>query len=264
MTYPTIIVHVDGSNLLEKRVEIAIQIARHENACLLGVAVTGLQADAEAMHLARRRAGTALEHFSAMAATAGLPMTEQRLAEGDAAQVLCEEARFTDLVVLGQPASGESGPEASVDFLQYVALNAVCPVLIVPASERVFSIGDRVLVGWNGSAAAARAMHDAMPFLQQAKQVHLAVATDGMNAAQGDATVGKASAFLSRHGVKAQLQRQPVTADAGHALLQLSGELTADLIVMGCVAHPRGRRVLPGGATRVVLEEADVPVLMSH
>lgn len=264
MAYKTILVHVDESSQLEKRVEVAIRIALHEQAALVAVAATGRSGDG-GDDAGRQRANAVLAQAEALAHAAGLFAFQKRLAEGDAAQAICAEALYADLIVLGQPVAGEQLPASTVDFLEYVTINCACPVLIVPAVGRIFSIGDRVLIGWNASLPASRAIRSAMPFLEQAKKVQLAVITAADVPEQGaDPSTARISAFLTGHGIKVQLMRRTMQGDAGSALLVLASDLTSDLIVMGCAAHPRGRRLLLGGATRIILETATVPVLMAH
>jgi nucleotide-binding universal stress UspA family protein len=283
MSYKTILVHVNESKHLYKRVEVAAKIALHENAHLIGVAVTGISpslhrpvvpnqdggktepSEAEYMETLRQRAQAALEKFETLARTIGVSSYEKRLIDNEAADAVSTQGRYADLIVLGQSDTDDPSLTAKVDFPEYVVLNSECPVLIVPYAGRVFSIGDRVLIAWNGSMAASRAVRNAMPFLRQAKNVRVAIIRAGSCPdPHGEDSCAEIVAYLARHDVAAEVVRRTGEDEAGHALLSLAADLTSDLIVMGCVAHPRAREVLLGGATRVVLEAATVPVLMSH
>jgi nucleotide-binding universal stress UspA family protein len=283
MSYKTILVHVDESKHLDKRVEVAARIAAHENAHLVGVAATGIS---QALHrppvsgpdgdnmapyndeyteALRQRATAALEKFDTLACRVGVSSHEKRLIDDEAAAAVSGQGLYADLIVLGQSDAEDPSLSAIVDFPEYVILNSGRPVLIIPHAGRIFSIGDRVLIAWNGSKAASCAVRNAMPFLKQAKSVQIAIIHTSLFAdPQGDESGAEFAACLARHGIKADVIQCTVEDDAGHALLALAADLTSDLIVMGCVAHPRSRGILLGGATRVVLESSTVPVLMSH
>lgn len=282
MSYKTILIHIDESRHLDQRVEVAARIALHEKALLIGLAVTGISRllrspaiDSEdggriepyrAEYLAslRQRASLALQRFEALARRIGVVSYEKRLIDDEAADAVSAQGRYADLIILGQSATDNPSVMTNVDFPEYVILNSECPVLIVPYAGRVSSIGERVLIAWNGSMAASRAARNAMPFLRQASQVHLAIIDAPLHLApQCEESAAEMAAYLLRHGIKL-VSHRTAADNAGQALLALAAELDADLLVTGCVAHPRWRGVLLGGATRTVLESATIPVLMSH
>lgn len=283
MFYKTILVHVDESRDLEKRVQVAARLAVHENAHLIGVAATGIPhllphtaaaghdgsnsaANSDAgLEALRRRAQAALEKFDTLARAIGATSCEQRLIDDDAAVAVSRQALYADLVVLGQSDADDLSVTRTVDFPEYVVVNSECPVLIVPRAGGAVSRCERALVAWNGSGAASRAVRNAMPFLKQATSVQVAVIdTSAGSGRQGTDSAAEFMAFLARHGINAEVVRRTAEDDAGHGLLSLAAELGADMLVMGCVAHPHTRSMKLGGATRVVLESATIPVLMSH
>jgi nucleotide-binding universal stress UspA family protein len=283
MFYRTLLVHVDESRHLEKRVEVAAKLAVRENAHLIGVAATGsshlVQHTAAASHdsgdsaansdavmgALRRSAEAALKKFETLARAIGATSCEQRLIDDDAAVAVSRQSLYADLIVLGQSDAADLSVAGTVDFPEYVVLNSECPVLIVPrAAGGDVTRYERALVAWNGSGAASRAVRDAMPFLEQATRVQIAVIdTSAASDRQGSESAGELTVFLARHGIHAEVVRR-TEDDAGHEILSLAAELGADLLVMGCVAHPHTRSMKLGGATRVVLECATIPVLMSH
>jgi nucleotide-binding universal stress UspA family protein len=270
MFYKTMLVHVDESRQLGRRVEVAARLALRADAHLVGVAATGIghgapaaapgAADPAAL---RRRLQAALGKFEVDARAVGVMSCEQRLIDDDAAVALGKQGLYADLIVLGQGEAGSTG--GSVDFPEYVVLNSACPVLIVPAAAQLASLGQRVLVAWNGSRAAARALRDALPFLQRAASVLIAVIETPLAGGGPDEQSGAALlALLARHGIKAEVVRRSVQDDAGHGLLGLVAELDCDMLVMGCVAHLHTRRMTLGGTTGTVLTSPTVAVLMSH
>jgi len=116
-------------------------------------------------------------------------------------------------------------------------------------------VGQRVVVGWNSTREAARAVNDAMPLLVAAEVVTV-LTIDAREAPLGHGQLPGAdiSLHLARHGVKAQVE-QTVSADlsVGDVLLSRAADLGADLLVMGAYGHSRLRELLLGGATRTLL-----------
>ena len=176
-------------------------------------------------------------------------------AEGDRGWLLTEAARTADLV-LARGAEPEGMDEQ--DVLDDLVSAAGVPVLALPSG---FSgeVGQTVLVAWNGSREATRAVHDALPLLHAAKRVVLCAAGD-----EAAASLEAAAAMLRRHGVAADAHRvDEPHGDAGEVLLAQCGAQGADLLVMGAYGHTRLREMVFGGATRHVLRSATLPVLFS-
>jgi nucleotide-binding universal stress UspA family protein len=137
-------------------------------------------------------------------------------------------------------------------------------VVFVPFIQKGGVKLDRVLVAWDGSRAATRAIGDAMPFLEKAKQVEVVIV--GNKPPKSDEAPGAdLGQHLARHGIKTTVKR--ITApdiDVQSAILSHAADSSADLIVMGGYGHSRLREFVLGGVTRGLLESMTVPVLMSH
>jgi nucleotide-binding universal stress UspA family protein len=175
-------------------------------------------------------------------------------------------ARYVDLAILGQ--RNPESDDAAFDRRrpEQVTLASGRPVLIIPYAGRFATFGRNVLVAWNASREAARAVADAMPLLAMAETVTvLSVDPQIGPDAQGELPGADIALHLARHGVTAQIERT-VSADVpiGEVLLSRIADLGADLLVMGAYGHSRTRELLLGGATRSVLASMTVPVLMSH
>jgi len=188
--------------------------------------------------------------------------TEWRVAEGDIVRVASEHARYADLTVLPQ---GMDLGFASADLARLpeeMALGVGRPVLVIPRYGSFPKVGGRVLVAWNGTREATRAVHDALPLLRRAEQVTvLSIDPDG----EGRLPGADVSLHLTRHGVT--VQAATITgADVavGDILLSYAADHDIDLIVMGAYGHSRLREMVLGGATRTVLRHMTAPVLMSH
>jgi nucleotide-binding universal stress UspA family protein len=136
-------------------------------------------------------------------------------------------------------------------------------VLAVPYAYERKPVGRRILVAWNGSREAARAVGDAMPLLERAEHVQVAVFRP--DAGPGELPGADLAAHLARHGARANVTRHEASdIDVGNLLLSTAFDAQADLIVMGAWGHSRLAELVLGGVTRTILESMTVPVLMSH
>jgi nucleotide-binding universal stress UspA family protein len=279
MTYRTILVHVDRSAGAEARIKLAANLAARENAHLAGIAMSGVPRFmyagdpfdasgviiADYLEIAGKRANEALDRFDAITANMGLSSVERRNSRDDEYAALCMQARYADLLVIGQamPAGGEGA--LLRDLPEHVILHAGKPVLVVPYAGSFPTLGERPLVAWDGSLEAAHAAAAAIPLLKRSSKVTLAVfgAEPGYDA-HGEEPGADIALYLARHGVKVEVLRQPDAVDTGNAILTLAAGLSADLLVMGAYGHSRLREMVVGGATRTVLETMTLPVLMAH
>lgn len=279
MSYKTILVHVDESAHASERIKIAAAIAMTQDAHLIGTAMTGasrylvqtrMLAELDPnlrthLDFLRQRARRGLEDFEASAQKLGLPSFEKRLVDDEAGGGICLQARYADLIVIGQHDPNEISPVTMPDFAQYVVLNSGRPVLLVPYAGRFDTIGNRVLVAWNGSMEATRAITSAMPLLKRAPMVDVAVFNPNAEPlAHGPQPGADMGLYLARHGIRVNVLQRQTSQETGSALLALARELNSDLVIMGGYGHNRFREILLGGVTRTVLDEMTIPVLMSH
>lgn len=299
MSFKTILVHVDESKHAEDCIRIASEIALAENAHLIGAAMTGVSrylyrdqtiTDNDPgliTHMAflRERADNALQKFEPLVRKIGVTSFEQRVIDDEAAGGICLQARYSDLVVVGQIDPDELSPTILSDFPEYVLLNAGRPVLVIPYAGHFENIGKRILIAWDGSREATRAVTDAIPLLKRAEIVYVVIfnsnAKEGVHGAQPGADI---ALYLARHGIKVEislqatgtsLRKQKVDSqtgeaqqfagmDIGNSLLSLASDMTVDMIVMGGYGHSRFRETMLGGVTRTMMLSMTVPVLMSH
>lgn len=273
MTYKTILVHVDDRPRRAERLQLGFELAGRFDAHL--VALFALEASripsyaiAEAGPLVqeielRRRtdAARAAQNEFRHAEQRAAAKAEWRLSMEDALSALCLSARYADLVIAGQPEPNEPLGKA---FAGELLLSAGRPVLFVPYAGRFPDAGKRVLVAWNASREAARAVSDALPLLIRADSVEVA-AFDPAAGDHGERPGADIALYLARHGVKATAARQSAPGvELGAQILSRAADSGADLIVMGGYGHSRLRELVLGGATRSVLEAMTVPVLMAH
>ncbi|GAA4027895.1 universal stress protein [Actimicrobium antarcticum] len=290
MNYPSILVHVDASSRTAERVRIAAEMALRDDAHLIGTATTGvsglfylpgaigegnLQLGAM-LDMLKQRGNFALEGFTAIVDKMGVRSFETRLADEEAGPGISLQARYCDLVIIGQTDPGESSPSVTDQFPEYVVMHSARPVLIIPYAGHFEHIGRRVLIGWDGSMQATRAVTASIALLRQAGSVQLVVFNPTAKAGvHGDQPGADIALYLARHGIKVEVSVQTTydsnssigrttDLDIGNALLSHAADIGADLIVMGGYAHSRFRQVLLGGVTNTILSSMTVPVLMAH
>ena len=219
----------------------------------------------EAQHAeSKSKAGKAAARFTEAAKRAGIS-AETRILEASiagAADQLGRLARRFDIAVVGQAARDHAAPEEVVD--EGVLFESGRPVVFVPFIQKGGLKLDRVMIAWDGSRAATRAVADSLPLLAKAKTVEIVIVAgkEGQRDQVPGADLGQ---HLARHGLKVNVKR--ITSpeiDIASTLLSYAADCNADLIVMGGYGHSRLREFVLGGVTRALLQSMTVPVLMSH
>ena len=169
-------------------------------------------------------------------------------------------SRYVDLAVLGQP-YGDGIPETASDALEGMLFDGDVPVLVCPRTTGALNI-EKVLVGWDGSREALRAVRRAMPFLVRASLVEIAIYDP---APDQQAPGEQLATLLARHGVEVDIAVRPtIGVSVANALAQRITEMGADLLVMGAYGHSRFREYVLGGVTRDIMEAVPVPILSAH
>jgi nucleotide-binding universal stress UspA family protein len=177
------------------------------------------------------------------------------------------ESRAADLVIVSQATDG-SDPPMLTDVPQRLALESGRPVLVVPTAWKGTAFGERVSIAWNNSREAARAVFDSLPLLKRASSIKIITAGEDRDDDDGvpRLTAADIAASLDRHGLKTEIDPLGAadTGTAGASLLARAAANRSDLLVMGAYGHSRMREFILGGATRHVLKNMTMPVLMSH
>ncbi|ODS01274.1 hypothetical protein AUC69_07130 [Methyloceanibacter superfactus] len=263
MTIKDLLVHVDLSKANPARMDYAFGLAEAHKAHVIGIGHAPLGIDA-----LRNEARETLEKFASTGKRHGLSV-ETRLIEckiGDLPEELAVHVRYTDLAVIGQPE--EKGETAGLQraLLQELLFQSGRPVLIVPWAGTSKPSPKTVMVAWDASGTAARALADALPILTHAKKVVILVAIDDKPNSHGDEPGADIALHLARHGIDVEVRRIPLGSDVSAAdlLLSQASDLGADMMVMGGYHHSRIREAVLGGVTRTIMETMTVPVLMSH
>lgn len=271
MCYKTIVVHVDHSLHAEGRMRYAAQLAARCGAHLVGSAFSGISRYAEAgitmiltqQHARRSDHDSALARFDAIAAAAGVVSHERRYADDEPAGGLALQGRYADLVIVSQtdlddPAAAHLAGPLPAQLVQ----GSARPVLVLPHARRHETIGGRIMLAWDGSLQATRAVAGALPLLRDAGLV--AIVLFQPPDADGREPGADLALYLARQGVRCEVHVEPSAIDDGAALLACADCLDADLIVMGAYGHTRLREMVLGGVTETLLDRMTVPVLMAH
>jgi nucleotide-binding universal stress UspA family protein len=196
--------------------------------------------------------------FRAACAAADVACVWIAAAPGEATQDLALRARCFDLAITPQPRSRD---EVGRRLAEVVALTSGTPCLVVPEGNAFAPPFGRVLAAWNGSLQAKHALDAAGEFLQAAAAVRL-VTVDGDGPEADEAEI---LTHLRRHGIMASFERvDALHGDAGATLLERCRQFGAELLVMGAFGHSRAAEMILGGATRTVLADMTLPVLLSH
>jgi nucleotide-binding universal stress UspA family protein len=177
---------------------------------------------------------------------------------------VAHRTRFADLVILPRP-YGEGRGHENEAIVEAALFNGHVPVMVIPDGADYPDRIDQAVVAWNESAEALAAIRAAMPILQKAESVNIAVIDPPQHGPDRSDPGGQLSQMLSRQGVRAEVavlaKTMPRVSDI---LCRHCEDRSADLLVMGAYGHSRFRESILGGATRNMLENAGVPVLMAH
>ncbi|MFC5512607.1 universal stress protein [Massilia jejuensis] len=278
MDYKTILVHADLSRHADARVDLAARLAVEHGAHLIGAAMTGLSRfvvsagrpfapgsiEAGCFAPLDTLATRALRQFAQVAARHGLT-AEKRLVRDQADEALARLARFADLVVMSQDDPDEALGEQPTRLPESVILAQARPVLVVPRAGCRGPRFDKVLLAWDGGKEAAFAIAASLPLLRHAAAVTIAAFhPDEAAEAERPPDIPDLERYLLRHGVRSEVTLRRPAPDPGAALLALAAELGTDLLVMGCYGHSRFHELILGGASKTVLADTTLPVLMAH
>jgi nucleotide-binding universal stress UspA family protein len=213
----------------------------------------------------REHARQALQQFENRAYLAGVTSVESRLIDDDPAAGMGIQTRYADLAVIGQFDPEDPVPGLMSDFPASVLMQSAHPVLIVPFAIQNIKPLSRVLIAWDASMTATRAVTGALPLLKTASMIDVVVFNASpQDEAHGEVPGSDLALYLARHGVAVNAICRRTDIDIGNALLSLCADQGSDLLVMGGYGHTRFREILLGGVTRTVLESMTLPVLMAH
>jgi len=273
MPFTTMMVHVDVERDCEQRVQLALALADLFQATLIGVAGLAMQPALAAGGVVVYDQPTEHECRAAIARLDDmgkkfreqgqhLKQVEWRIALELPYELVSREARAADLIIVGARHTGGNMQDLADPGV--ILLRAGRPVLVVPDTVAPLQLR-RVVVAWKDTRECRRAVGDALPFLQRAKEVLLVGIGEGEGESNAKGALSDVAAYLLRHRVAAlhdvwRQARGPVAAE----LLRLVQEEGADLIVAGGYGHSRLGEWIFGGVTHELLASSPVCCMLSH
>jgi len=269
----SILLHLDATASSIQRLGCARRLAHRHSALLSVMYAVASSSDSSRLALSERPGGMletqeradleqARAWFDDAMAQGGADMRWLRTDGRATVDGFIRHAMYADLLVLGQvdPQAIESQATPAA-FLESVLIGSGRPGLILPHDGVLDVAAREPLIGWNATPAAARAVAAALPWLRQAKRVH--VLDEAGDEARDDGALGIAG-LLRLHGIDPVIHYHLDSAvTIGNSLLGLAADVHADLLVMGCYGHARVSELVFGGASRTVLQHMTLPVLMA-
>jgi nucleotide-binding universal stress UspA family protein len=263
MTIRDLLVHIDPTKSSQARMDYAFGLAEAHKAHVISIGYSPLGID-KLCEEPRK----ALDDCASAGRRRDLSM-ETRLIEcsiGDLPDEMVRHARHVDLALIGQPEEKNdmAGPQRAL--FEKLLFFSGRPVLVVPWAGTFDPKPKIVIVAWDASGTATRALADALPILRHAKKVIILVAIGGQDSSQGDEPGADIALHLARHDITAEARLIPHGSDISVAdlLLSQASDLGAEMMVMGGYHHSRVREFILGGVTRTIVETMTVPVLLSH
>lgn len=283
MSYKTILVHLVDELHAEGLLRATRPLAEAHGAHLIGLSVLPLvdapsRKDTTVDELLRQYQSAMRSEAARIEAIFKAPgpvaayTSEWRLADTGferASDAIARHGSAADIIVVSQDDPSWQSSGLMRDSAGLIGLLAGRPVLVIPHGREIDQIGGRVLVAWNASRESARAVFDALPLLKRASMVTV-LCVQSPDAADNQSISGfqpgeDICSALTRHGVKCELKVEPPLADGTAATLLSAVERhKAQLLVMGDYGRSRLSEFIFGGATRSVLREMTIPILLSH
>jgi nucleotide-binding universal stress UspA family protein len=276
--FRNILVHIPSERPVRPVVDVAVALAIARRAHLDAIAIgyesmgaAGLIAEGGGVAIAavlgaeqeraQERADAAIAVFETEARLAKIAYGTRTLATipAEAGHTIAALSRLYDMTVVLQPDAADGSYDNEIP--QQILFNSGGPVLMVPYIHKGPLDAHHIGIAWDGSRLAARAVHDAIPFLKNANAVTVVTINEEASEASSD----QLAAHLGRRNIAARVQRLRV--DRGNvqgAILSIAAESNMGLLVMGGYGHSRLQERILGGVTRSMFDSMTVPVLMSH
>jgi len=270
-----IMVHLDTTERCAERVRIAMDLAQRFSAHVTAVfAQAASDAPSELLFNppganVPQSARSVLDRTAEEARTRGLEMESRIIPAANYSQLtkhLTYAARDADMAVMGQHSATASRGELPEGLVEEVIVNSGRPVLVIPYAGSFPDLGKRVLVGWNGTREAARAVNDALPLMRDARAVRLLSVNPPKEVLERYEAYNEAiRTHLRVHGIEAEVQPEPNReAKVADLLISRVADFGADLLVVGA-HHDYGiTQFLHGSVAHELLQQLTVPALMSH
>jgi nucleotide-binding universal stress UspA family protein len=277
MMYKTIVVHLSNTSGMTKTLKLAASLANRNGAHLIGMATSGLAELTYAMATGspvpitpiiavdnlRADAERLLSGFEEHCRELGVASYETRLFDVSAEEALLTQSRYCDLLMVSQEEVQDGG--ALTHRNGALVSKSARPVLLVPSTCQTDAPFKHILVAWNGSLGASHVLAFGMPLIQGASKVYVAVCNPDLERIDSGGEPGADLAtYLARHHRNVELLRSDSDESTDAALTRLAGEVGADLMMTGAYGHSKLHEWVLGSTTKALIEQARIPLLMSH
>lgn len=277
--YRRITVHLDHGFDCTRRTALALGLAKRHKAELVGVYASSAPPQyyyGESVMMSRtlnimknlqaQNRGAVQNAFLEAAAAADVPAVV-RAGESSPSATVALHGRASDLIIVSQQNRDDVEAAHENEFVEQTLLTAGRPVMVLPSSGEFPVVGDRVLLCWDGSREAARALADAAPLLQGASHVVVLTMDEGAATRNVESIPFEDLAtYCVAHGIPApdHVRRDIKGVGVGSTILNAAADYSADLVVMGAYGHSKFREWAMGGATASILKSMTVPIMFSH
>lgn len=273
--FKDILVYVDNAKNRDNTIRVAASFAKENGASLTGLYVKlnaipsiplyadkGVELVKNELEKRIRNAAEAKKRFLEIAELLGVSAIWLEVDQEDHPLNLLA---YIDLIIINQTSQSATRSFNNNHFINRFILETAKPVVLIPKEWNPESFGTRIVVGWNESRQAIRAIQDATPLLKRAEQVDVVtVNKTEINEVVESSEIG---AYLLERNINCRVNKvstSKIATHSGQALLNFSSENAADLIVIGGYGHSRLREMVMGGVTRFMIEKTSLPVLFSH
>lgn len=279
MAYKSIYLHWDDSEEANARFDLATTLAErfgaHVTVLCVGIAPEppmmmygGYAVDLVTQNVddVREAADKLVEKATAKLEHAGVLGDARKVVTTASAlpRVIGNVTRYADLILVGQP-YGSSDEDTLVQVLEGALFDGGVATLVCP-NRQVKTVGEQVILAWNASREALHAARAGLDFMKGAKKTEIVLVDPDRGVVdEGPEPGADVGLMLARHGVEVTISRfASAGRPVGEILQNHVVDSGADLLVMGAYGHSRFREFVLGGATRTVLQNVAVPVLMAH
>jgi nucleotide-binding universal stress UspA family protein len=279
MPFKSIAVFFEPTPSGEARAAYAARLAHRHGAHLIGIFmapslfngsvaesfVQGHEAVREVIVQHKAKEAEAIEHakrsLSAVCRREGIGFEFRALSQGDFSDDIALNSLHADLVIA---CAGQGGGLPVRWSAEALLLATGVPFILLPESWNA-SAAEHVVVAWNASREARRAISDALPLLVEAKSVTILLVDAEKNPRHGEEPGADIAHYLSRHGAKVSVRQMASRGEPiAKVIVDQAREQAADLIVIGAYSHARTAQMVFGGVTRSLLRDAGVPLLIAH
>lgn len=274
MQYKDILLFIDDGKSNAARMSAGFALAKEHDAIVTGVTLATMKpvntraTDADELKRIRDQgAQQRLDDFMSAAKAAGVSARTHIIygSQSASAKKMAKYARNFDLVMLRQANSESENSSLVEEVAEQVILLSGRPVFFMPYIGAHRIPCKKAAIAWDGTPAASRSLHDALPLLVGLDEVMILIIEGKSKTAKGELLADELSRHLKNHGVNAVVNRQTAgTVDVPTIILNEIADNDIDVLVMGGYGTPNLQQKIFGGVTRTLLSTMIVPVMMSH